>query len=45
MKNILYFGFGYILCGLCVGYSISYYLKRRCENRDRDLWNYVSSIN
>ena len=44
MKSILYFGLGYVIGGLCVGYSISYYLKRSGLIYDRDLWNYVSSI-
>ena len=43
MKNILYFGFGYILGGMCVGYGISYLLKRSDKNYVWDLWNYVSS--
>lgn len=37
MKNILYFGFGYVIGGMCVGYSISYYLKRSGLIYDRNL--------
>lgn len=44
MRNILYFGLGYVIGGMCVGYSISYYLKRSGLIYDRDLRNNVSSI-
>ena len=44
MKNILFFGIGYVIGGMCVGYSISYYLKRSGLIYDRDLWDNVSSI-
>ena len=37
MKSILYFGLGYVIGGMCVGYSISYYLKRSDKNYDRNL--------
>ena len=28
MKSILYFGLGYIVGGMCVGYGIVYFLKK-----------------
>lgn len=37
MKNILYFSFGYVVGGMCVGYGISYLLKRSVKNYDRNL--------
>ena len=37
MKNILFFALGYIIGGMCVGYSISYYLKRSGLIYDRNL--------
>lgn len=37
MKNILYFGLGYVIGGMFVGYSISYYLKRSGSIYDGNL--------
>lgn len=28
MKSIAYFGLGYVIGGLCVGYSVVYLIKR-----------------
>lgn len=44
MKNILYFGVGYVIGGMCVGYSIVYLLKKERALYDRNLWDNVSSI-
>lgn len=34
MKNILFFGFGYLVGGLLIGYSISYLLERSLYDRN-----------
>lgn len=44
MKSILYFGLGYIVGGMCVGYGIVYFLKKEGILYDGNLWNNVSSI-
>ena len=44
MKNILYFGVGYVIGGMCVGYSIVYLLKKERALYDRNMWDNVSSI-
>ena len=42
MKNILFFGLGYTIGGLLVGYSISYLLERSLY--DRNCRTNVSSV-
>lgn len=44
MKNILYFGVGYIVGGLCVGYGIIYFLKKEGVLYDGSLRNDASTI-
>ena len=34
MKSILYFGFGYLVGGLLIGYSITYLLERSSYDRN-----------
>ena len=44
MKNILYFGLGYIVGGMCVGYSIVYLLKKEGVLYDGSLRNNARTI-
>lgn len=44
MKSILYFGLGYSIGGLLVGYSLIYYLKRRNLVYDRNCRTNASSV-
>lgn len=43
MKNILYFGLGYGLGGLLVGYSLVYFMKRSGLVYDRNCRTNVST--
>lgn len=44
MKNILFFGLGYSIGGLLVGYSLIYYLKRSCLVYDRNCTTNASPV-